>query len=174
MPNKSRRKASRMNKKAVIKPDASPLTLKLFFYSLWNSSELWKESAWQSGQINDRLPIQTDFTKWEAPVKSCSEWLLRYERHSEGEVWRTFVWASTAQPTTHLGGEPTATDEKPSSPNASLKVTLHCPGHSNPQHLPNKMPHTGGHQGSLDRPRWNPLLLEQMEHISKFRTSSCS
>lgn len=155
MPNKSRRKASRMNEKAVIKPpDARPLTLKLFFYSFWNSSELWMESAYQSGQINDRLPIQTGFTKWEAPVKSCSEWLLGYEKHSKGEVWGMFAWASTAQPTTYLGGGPTATDEKPSSPNASLKVTQ-CTalGTATPQHLPNKMPHTGGHQSSLDRAR---------------------
>lgn len=169
-PKKSRRKDSGMNKKAVISPpDARPLTLKLLFYSFWNSSELWKESdQWQTAHT-DRFHR----------VGSTSGELLWSDfsgmRDSEGEVWGRFVWASTAQPTTYLGGEPTATEEKPSSPNASSKVTQCINlGTAPPSICQTRCPTPGGHQGSLERPRWNLLLLEQMKYISKFRTSSCS
>lgn len=82
-----------------------------------------------------------------------------------------FSWASSAQPTTYLGGEPTARDKKPSSLKVTQCIAL---GTAIPSICQTRCPILGGHQDSLDRPRWNLLLLEQMKYISKFRTSSCS
>jgi len=86
--------------------------------------------------------------------KAALERLLRYKRHSRGEVWGRFMSASTTQPTTYLGGQPErrlskAADrcnkKKPLRPYCKLKGdSMHCPQHSNPQHLLNKMPHARG------------------------------